>query len=247
MSKAVRGIKDVLKVANRVFNWRQEDSEVSLLNQGMVIEPSPQLFQVLSRSRSVCRLTDGAFDPLFRSLQWLRGCSDLALGGYPFVVLRVGQVLDLDAIAKGYIASLIGNRLKRLGIFRFLVEIGGDIYAAKGLDGPWRIGVRSPGRGGVCGVLTLEEKGVCTSGSYERGGHIQDPRTGRSLLRDWSVTVIGPDPATSDALATAAFILGPSWRGYSRFNNYTFVFCSASGVLKIVNSPGPFVEFQASP
>jgi thiamine biosynthesis lipoprotein len=62
---------------------------------------------------------------------------------------------------------------------------------------------------------------VATSGAYERGRHIVDPHTGAPPAGVLSVTVIGPDLATADAYATAAFAMGeagPAWtarlRGY---------------------------------
>jgi thiamine biosynthesis lipoprotein len=57
---------------------------------------------------------------------------------------------------------------------------------------------------------------VCTSGDYERpaakpedGHHILDPRTRGSASASASVTVIAPTAMLADALATAAFVLGP--------------------------------------
>jgi len=55
---------------------------------------------------------------------------------------------------------------------------------------------------------------VCTSGDYERTGprahHILDPRTGTSADAIASVTVVAPTAMAADALATAAFVLGPA-------------------------------------
>jgi thiamine biosynthesis lipoprotein len=62
---------------------------------------------------------------------------------------------------------------------------------------------------------------IATSGAYARGDHVLDPHTRRSPVGVLSVTVTGPDLATADALATAAFAMGvqgPAWtarlRGY---------------------------------
>ena len=70
-------------------------------------------------------------------------------------------------------------------------------------------------------MLVLHDGAVATSGAYERGPHIRDPRTGRAPAGVESVTVAGPDLGTADAFATAAFAMGargPAWtaglRGY---------------------------------
>ena len=72
--------------------------------------------------------------------------------------------------------------------------------------------------------LRLSNLAVCTSGDYERrsppgdddvdgadgGHHILDPRTGASAGAVASVTVVAPTAMAADALATAAFVLGPT-------------------------------------
>ena len=70
-------------------------------------------------------------------------------------------------------------------------------------------------------VVEANELAVATSGEYERGQHVFDPHTGSPPAGVLSVTVTGPDLATADAYATAAFAMGeagPKWtarlRGY---------------------------------
>jgi FAD:protein FMN transferase len=63
-------------------------------------------------------------------------------------------------------------------------------------------------------VLAARDLAVATSGAYERGTHIVDPRTGEAPEGVLSVTVLGPDLGTADAYATAAFAMGldgPPW------------------------------------
>ncbi len=79
--------------------------------------------------------------------------------------------------------------------------------------GPWRVGVRHPEHAGrLCAVVRLTDGAVATSARYERGDHTLDGRTGRTgrpstgLL---SLTVTAPTLTEADAVATAAFALGP--------------------------------------
>jgi len=63
-------------------------------------------------------------------------------------------------------------------------------------------------------VLGVRDGAVATSGSYERGEHLVDGRTGRVAAAWCSITVVPPDLATADAIATAAFAMGepgPEW------------------------------------
>jgi thiamine biosynthesis lipoprotein len=73
----------------------------------------------------------------------------------------------------------------------------------------------------VVAVVVGDDLAVATSGAYARGGHVFDPHTHRPPEGVLSVTITGPDLATADAYATAAFAMGlagPAWtarlRGY---------------------------------
>jgi thiamine biosynthesis lipoprotein len=73
----------------------------------------------------------------------------------------------------------------------------------------------------VAAIVETTELAIATSGEYARGQHVLDPRTGRDPGGVLSVTITGPDLATADAYATAAFAMGaagPRWtarlRGY---------------------------------
>ena len=57
--------------------------------------------------------------------------------------------------------------------------------------------------------LRVSDRAVCTSGDYERGAHILDPRDADASCRVASATVVAPNAMLADALATAAFVLGP--------------------------------------
>ena len=58
-------------------------------------------------------------------------------------------------------------------------------------------------------IITVQNKAVCTSGVYERPGHILNPRTGKPISNSLqSATVIAPDTITADALATAVMVMG---------------------------------------
>ena len=108
-------------------------------------------------------------------------------------------------------------RLAAAGAVNFCVNAGGDVVAC-GRPAPgrrWRVGVRHPDDlDAMAAVLAVEDLAVATSGEYERGKHIVDPHTGRPPSGLLSVTVAGPDLATADAYATAAFAMGAAGPGW---------------------------------
>jgi thiamine biosynthesis lipoprotein len=118
---------------------------------------------------------------------------------------------------KGWALQRAAEDLRRSGATNFAINAGGDIITA---GGPrpgerWRVGIRHPWqRERVAMVLEVSDVGVATSGRYERGDHIIDPRTGEPATGLMSVTVVAEDLALADGCATAALVLGeegPAW------------------------------------
>jgi thiamine biosynthesis lipoprotein len=138
----------------------------------------------------------------------------VATGGY-FDARARGR-LDPSGLVKGW---AVDRAVALLDVGRACIDAGGDVLV-RGRG--WRVGVRHPReRGALCAVIEAGDLAVATSGAYERGLHIVDPHTGRPPEGVLSVTVVGPDLATADAYATAAFAMGetgPAWtarlRGY---------------------------------
>ena len=129
-----------------------------------------------------------------------------------------GVRIDLGGIAKGYAVDNCIAILQRLGIRNALVTAGGDSRLIGDRWGrPWTIGIRDPRKeDGVIALLPLVDVAVSTSGDYERyfeeNGiryhHIINPKSGDSARELQSVTIIGPDATTTDALSTSVFVLG---------------------------------------
>ena len=134
------------------------------------------------------------------------------------ILLRRPLMLDLGAVAKGL---AIDAAARELTPFRdFAIDAGGDLYLGGWNEhgASWRVGIRHPGAGeGLIASLGVSDRAVCTSGGYERPApracpgehHILDPHTGVSPCDAASATVVAPGAMLADALATAAFVLGP--------------------------------------
>lgn len=136
------------------------------------------------------------------------------------VTLLRPLLLDLGAVAKGL---AIDTAARELAPFRdFGIDAGGDLYlGGSNPDGaPWSVGIRHPRLDdALIDSIRVSDRAVCTSGDYERvvagnekdgSHHILDPRSGRSTAGAASVTVVAPTAMLADALATAAFVLGPA-------------------------------------
>ncbi len=132
--------------------------------------------------------------------------------------LRPGVRIDLGGIAKGHAVDRSIALLQARGIRQAIVSAGGDSRIIGDHRGrPWMVGVRDPQREGqMAAVLPLSDTAISTSGDYERFfevdgiryHHIIHPGSGRPASTVRSVTVIGPDSTTMDALSTGIFVMG---------------------------------------
>lgn len=171
------------------FSTYRADSEVNRLHRGEVrIEDcSADLRHVLDACAELWRDTDGYFD-----------------------AYATGP-LDPSGYVKGWSVEVASARLAAAGSRQHCINAGGDIrtrgHTADG--GPWRVGIRHPWQADkLSWVLAVTDGAVATSGSYERGEHVRNPRSGAAASGLRSVTVVGPDLAIADAYATAAFAMG---------------------------------------
>lgn len=132
-----------------------------------------------------------------------------------------GMQLDLGGIAKGYAADVAVEILKKHGNKQAIINLGGNVYAygEKPNGDAFRIGVQNPfsPRGASLGVLSVKDKTIVTSGTYERYfeqdgiiyHHILDPKTGYPVENNLkSVTIVTESSMTADALSTMTFVLG---------------------------------------
>ncbi len=165
----------------------------------------PILFEAVRFAVAVAAETGGAFDPT--GGHWQDVEADAAR---QTVTLHRPLSLDLGAVAKGMAVDTASRELQ--GVRDFLIDAGGDLYLGGcNADGEgWKVGIRHPRRDGeLIETLRVSDQAVCTSGDYERGRHIVDPRSGEPVTAVAGVTVLGPTAMLCDAIATAVFVLGP--------------------------------------
>lgn len=192
------------------FSTYKPTSTISRLNCGEVLlaDVHPDVRAVLERCAELGHETDGYFDiHSAMLLQWER------LGDE---ALRVGAV-EPAGFVKGWAVDRAARLLDEAGAQNYYIDAGGDIRV-RGAPEPetsWRIGIRHPHqRDKVATVIAATDLAIATSGTYERGNHIIDPHHGCPPSGLLSVTIVGPDLATADAYATAAFAMGregPAW------------------------------------
>jgi FAD:protein FMN transferase len=131
-----------------------------------------------------------------------------------------GVRLDFGGIVKGYAAQEAVRILKEDGFQYALVDAGGDLAMSEktqNTEGGWQIAVSVPNSENqlLPRFLSLKNQAVATSGDMynfleingKRYSHIVNPKTGVGLTHQRNVTIIAPDGALADWLATACSVL----------------------------------------
>lgn len=246
VSSAVHAALD--EVTAQMSNW-DATSEISRFNAAASTDEtpvSPELAYLMAAAQDVHDASLGRFDTTIGPLieAWGFGADGstphnpshdtvhlaAARSGHDNTLRIAPGVLQkrqsdtqvyLAAIGKGYGADRVGRALGDLGITNYMIEIGGDLYAAgRNEDGlPWQIGVETPEAWtrGVMEVVGLTNMGLASSGDYrnyfeedgKRYSHVIDPVTGAPIThRTASATVMAENGMLADAWATAMLTLG---------------------------------------
>lgn len=192
---------------DETFSTYKESSEVSRLRRGdlKIQDASLPMKLVWERCMELRDLTLRAFDP------WA------VPGGF-----------DPSGYVKGWAAQESLRFFADVGITRLQINAGGDTVLRGGFNDetPWRIGIRHPDfEDQIAKTIEIFDGAVATSGTYERGAHIIDPRVMVPAVGARAATVVGPDAGTADSLATAVIVDGRdsvNWLGAEEFRNYSF-------------------------
>lgn len=238
-----REIIDVINLElirlDSLLNYYSETSLVTELNRtGRVTAPGDIVYLV-NVCDSVSRSTGGLFDitvaPLLQTWGFYEGKrrvpspEEIARAkqfvGYKrihqagdTIMLEPGVKVDFGGIAQGYAADRAALILRQRHVKSAIIDIGGEVLTiGRSPQGrPWRVGIRNPRGKGIIETLEIEDRGVSTSGDYEKffiidGGrypHIINPITGWPAQDFASVTVITDNATHADALSTAVAIMG---------------------------------------
>jgi len=195
---------------DEVFSTYKANSQISRLRRGELRiqecdENVKEVWEICDKARE---LTGGAFNP------WA------VTGGF-----------DPSGLVKGWAADECADILLAAGADHIHVNAAGDLALRGGFFDeesqtvqPWSIGVVNPdNKMEVLQVFSITDGAIATSGTYERGAHITDPFTGMIAIGAKSATIVGPNGALCDALATAVMVAGKDsaiWFSQSELSEY---------------------------
>ncbi|WP_109851935.1 FAD:protein FMN transferase [Aquimarina sp. AU58] len=190
-------IEEIQRIEKLISSW-DKNSQTSLINDNAGINPvkvDAELFDLIFRAIQISKLTDGAFDISYASMDriWKFDNSmkempseeeikaSVARVGYKYIVLdkkkstvfltQKGMKIGFGAIGKGYAADKAKNLLISKGVKAGIINASGDMNTwGKQPDGSeWKVAITNPlNKNNAFALLPVVEKAVVTSGNYEK-------------------------------------------------------------------------------
>ncbi len=190
-------INEISRIEKLISSW-DANSQTSSINRNSGIKPvkvDAELFQLIERAIKISKLTNGAFDISYASMDkiWKFDGSMTQMPtkeeiqksvekvGYQNIILdkanqtvflkREGMKIGFGAIGKGYAADKAKALLQEIGVIAGIINASGDLNAwGKQPDGQdWMVAIVNPlNKEKVFSWLPIYNTAVVTSGNYEK-------------------------------------------------------------------------------
>ena len=191
-------IEEIRRI-ERLLTTYNEESETAFINRNAGIGPvkvSQETFNIIERSIRISKVTQGAFDITYGSVDkslWnfdtkMKALPDkgtakkmVRLIDYRNIILdkekttvflkEKGMRIGFGGIGKGYAAEKAKELMKSMGVESGIVNASGDLsawgYQTNGK--PWTIGIADPNRKvDIFSYLNITNMAIATSGNYEK-------------------------------------------------------------------------------
>ena len=191
------GVTEIKRIENLISSW-DEGSQTSEINRNAGKHPvivDPELFNLIERAIGISKLTDGAFDISYASMDriWKFDGSmqimpskeeiwaSVSKVGFENIILDKesssvylklpGMKIGFGAIGKGYAADKATALLMQKGVSAGIINASGDMNTWGKQPGgkDWTVAITNPlNKNTAFATLPLKEGAVVTSGDYER-------------------------------------------------------------------------------
>lgn len=192
------GICEIQRI-EKLLTTFSEESETALINRNAGISPvsvSRETFDIIERSIRISRITQGAFDITYGSVDkslWnfdtnMKSLPDVATAkkmtrlinyrnikldksNYSVMLKEKGMRIGFGAIGKGYAAERAKAVMKENGASSGIVNASGDMttWGVQPNGEAWTIGIADPdSKGKVFSFMKITDMAVATSGNYEK-------------------------------------------------------------------------------
>jgi len=190
-------VSEIERIEELISSWNP-NSQTSQINQmaGIkAVKVDTELFELISRSMGISKLTDGAFDISYASMDriWRFDGSttempdkmqiekSVAKVGYNKIELDIdrstvylkekGMKIAFGAIGKGYAADRCKALLIDMGVVSGIINASGDmsVWGLQPDGSAWKVAITNPMmKNKSYGLLPITDGAVVTSGNYEK-------------------------------------------------------------------------------
>lgn len=190
-------VNEISRIEKLISSW-DSNSQTSIIIKNAGIKPtkvSPELFELIKRSLVLSKLTDGAFDISYASMDniWKFDGSlknmpskeaiknSVSKVGYKNIILDKekltvflklkGMKIGFGAIGKGYAADKAKQLLISKGVKAGIINASGDMNTwGKQPNGDyWKVAITNPlNKNNAFALLPVKNGAVVTSGNYEK-------------------------------------------------------------------------------
>ncbi len=190
-------VNEIQRIEKRISSW-DPDSETSEINKNAGLQPvkvSSELFDLINRALEISKITDGAFDISYASMDkiWTFDGSMTQMPskelidnsvekvGYQNIILnrdlqtvflsKKEMKIGFGGIGKGYAADKAKSLLIQKGVTAGIINAAGDMntWGRQPNGKEWQVAITNPlNKNKVFAILPIKEGAVVTSGNYEK-------------------------------------------------------------------------------
>ena len=198
-------VEEIQRIERIISSW-DKHSQTSAINNNAGIKAiavDEELFDLIERALGLSKMTDGAFDITFASMDriWTFDGSMTAMPASDIVseaidkigfnnvelnreaqsvfLKKKGMKIGFGAIGKGYAADKARELLQANGVVGGIINASGDMntWGTQADGKPWSIGITNPlNKEKVFATFPLDNTAVATSGDYEKYAVIDGKR-----------------------------------------------------------------------
>jgi thiamine biosynthesis lipoprotein len=190
-------VSEIARIEKLISSWDPK-SQTSEINKNAGVKPvivDEELFDLIQRAQSISKLTDGAFDISYASMDriWKFDGSmkqmpseehikvSVKKVGYDNIILdpsqssvflrKKGMKIGFGAIGKGYAADKAKSLLIKKGVVSGIINASGDMNTwGRQVNGDeWKVAITNPlDKNKAFALLPITNGAVVTSGNYEK-------------------------------------------------------------------------------
>lgn len=190
-------VAEITRIEKLISSW-DPNSQTSLINRNAGIKPAvvdKELFHLIERAIGISRLTDGAFDISYASMDRIwkfdgsmtkmpseeEIAASVSKVGFQNIILdpekqtvflnEKGMKIGFGAIGKGYAADRAKELLVLKGVASGIINASGDMntWGKQPSGKEWKVAITNPmNKNKVFALLPIADGAVVTSGNYEK-------------------------------------------------------------------------------